>query len=66
MKANYSHGQKFDSNGHQSKINIDFRYQSIKDDKEKSRDFDQYRFPIDNDLFIDCYRLLLLIIMEKT
>ena len=28
------------SNRHQSKINIDFRYQSIKVDKEKTCDFD--------------------------
>ena len=45
-------------------MNTDFPYQSIDINKEKSCDFVYCRFPIeiDNDSFIDCYRLLSIII----
>ena len=50
-----------DNNRYQSKIDIDFRYHSIGIDKEKSCEFDwyRYRFPmgIDKDWFIDWSRL---------
>ena len=52
------------NNRYQLSMKIDFQYQSIEIDKEKSCDFDWYRFPIeiDKDFFIDCYRWLSIII----
>ena len=62
-------------NRHQSSVNIDFRYQSIEIDKEKSSDFDLYLndFPIviDDDFYrlfsitIDSYRLLSILSIDK-
>ena len=56
-------------------MNIDFRYQSIEIDKEKSSDFDLYLndFPIviDDDFYrlfsitIDSYRLLSILLIDK-